>query len=128
MTRRSRNHLVDRHVGATIRMRRKALGVSQTTLAARVGLTFQQVQKYEHGTNRVSASTLYEIARALSTPVAEFFEGLQATGPQSSRQSRALVKFVATKEGSAVAEAFPGIGSKTRRRAIANLIGALSKR
>src|SRR5215212_8586427 len=67
---------VDLHVGARIRMRRKILGVSQEKLADDLGLTFQQVQKYERGANRVSASKLYEIARSLQTPVAFFFEGL----------------------------------------------------
>src|SRR5579884_660298 len=67
---------VDLHVGARIRMRRKSLGVSQERLADSLGLTFQQVQKYERGANRVSASKLYEIARALQTSVAYFFDGL----------------------------------------------------
>src|SRR5580692_8901907 len=67
---------VDLHVGARIRMRRRMLGVSQEKLADALGLTFQQVQKYERGANRVSASKLYEIAAALKTPVAYFFEGL----------------------------------------------------
>src|SRR3954468_5429255 len=70
---------VDLHVGARIRMRRKLLGVSQERLADQLGLTFQQVQKYERGANRVSASKLYEIARALQTSVAYFFEGLAST-------------------------------------------------
>jgi DNA-binding XRE family transcriptional regulator len=72
---------IDLHVGMRIRMRRKLLGVSQETLAAQLGLTFQQVQKYERGANRVSASKLYETARALSTTVAWFFEGLADTAP-----------------------------------------------
>src|SRR5512145_2081507 len=67
---------VDRHVGLRIRMRRKELGVSQERLAEAVGITFQQVQKYERGANRVSASKLWEIAAALKTPVAYFYDGL----------------------------------------------------
>jgi transcriptional regulator with XRE-family HTH domain len=67
---------VDLHVGGRIRMRRKVLGVSQERLAEALGLTFQQVQKYERGANRVSASKLYEIARFLAAPIAYFFEGL----------------------------------------------------
>lgn len=70
---------VDLHVGMRIRMRRKMLGVSQEALADELGLTFQQVQKYERGANRVSASKLYDTARALSTTVAWFFEGLADT-------------------------------------------------
>src|SRR5215469_8862995 len=67
---------VDLHVGARIRMRRRMQSVSQEKLAEALGLTFQQVQKYERGANRVSASKLYEIAATLKAPVAYFFEGL----------------------------------------------------
>src|SRR6188768_2616137 len=67
---------VDLHVGGRVRMRRTLLGVSQEQLADSLGLTFQQVQKYERGANRVSASKLYESARALQAPVSFFFEGL----------------------------------------------------
>lgn len=68
---------VDRHVGATIRLRRKELGVSQEALAAAIGVSFQQVQKYESGGNRVSASALYKAAKRLGVPVAFFFTGLE---------------------------------------------------
>ena len=67
---------VDLHVGGRIRMRRRILGISQEKLADALGLTFQQVQKYERGANRVSASNLYEIARTLQAPITYFFEGL----------------------------------------------------
>ena len=67
---------VDLHVGARVRMRRRLRGVSQEKLAESLGLTFQQVQKYERGANRISASKLYEIAASLQTPVGYFFEGL----------------------------------------------------
>src|SRR3954464_8804994 len=67
---------VDMHVGGRVRMRRKLLGVSQEQLADSLGLTFQQVQKYERGANRVSASKLYEIAKTLQVPVSFFFDGL----------------------------------------------------
>lgn len=70
---------IDLHVGLRIRMRRKTLGVSQERLADELGLTFQQVQKYERGANRVSASKLYETARALEISVGWFFEGLAET-------------------------------------------------
>src|SRR5713226_5149805 len=76
---------VDLHVGARIRLRRRMQGVSQEKLADALGLTFQQVQKYERGANRVSASKLYEIAAALHAPVSYFFDGLadpsSADGP-----------------------------------------------
>lgn len=67
---------VDIHVGQRIRARRKLLGITQMDLAAALGLTFQQVQKYERGANRVSASKLYAVGQALSCPAAYFFEGL----------------------------------------------------
>src|ERR1700747_1955593 len=65
----------DKHVGSRVRMRRLMLGLSQTKLADQLGLTFQQVQKYEKGTNRISASRLQEISHILAVPVPFFFEG-----------------------------------------------------
>ena len=83
---------VDLHVGTRIRERRKTLGMPQQDLAAALGLTFQQVQKYERGANRVSASKLHEIAQKLSVPVAWFFEGLdQADAPTDAPITRALL-------------------------------------
>jgi len=73
-------HPVDIQVGATLRFLRKASKISQSGLASKLGLTFQQVQKYERGTNRMSASKLYEAAEILGVPVARFFEGLSGTG------------------------------------------------
>ena len=69
---------IDVHVGQRIRQRRKTLGVSQERLADELGLTFQQVQKYERGANRVSASKLWEIGRVLDVSISAFFEGLAA--------------------------------------------------
>src|SRR5512142_1412840 len=67
---------VDRHVGLRIRMRRKEVGISQERLAEAIGLTFQQIQKYERAANRVSASKLWDVARALNTNIAYFYQGL----------------------------------------------------
>ena len=72
-------HPVDLYVGARLRIRRKVLGLSQTQLAEALGITFQQIQKYERGANRISASKLYEAARLLQSPVSYFFEGLDET-------------------------------------------------
>lgn len=69
-------HVVDEHVGLRVRARRKLLGLSQQALADSLGLTFQQVQKYERGANRISGSKLYEISRKLKVSVGYFFEGL----------------------------------------------------
>ncbi len=73
---------VDEHVGARLRMRRSLLGMSQEKLAEAIGLTFQQVQKYERGTNRVSAGRLYQLSKILSVPVSFFFEDLGAKGEE----------------------------------------------
>ncbi len=67
-------HPIDLHVGKRLRMRRSLLGISQEKLADAVNLTFQQIQKYERGTNRVSASRLYQFSRALDVPVAYFYQ------------------------------------------------------
>src|SRR5471032_2060573 len=74
---------IDVHVGLQVRLRRKELKISQEKLAETLGLTFQQVQKYERGSNRISASKLYEIARSLRVSIAWFFEGL--SDPQEGR-------------------------------------------
>lgn len=77
------NHPVDIHVGERIRQRRALLGMSQTALGEAVGLTFQQIQKYERGANRTASSRLYEFANVLSVPIAYFFEGLGEAGARA---------------------------------------------
>ncbi|SOD99239.1 helix-turn-helix domain-containing protein [Caenispirillum bisanense] len=67
-------HPLDRHVGRRVRLRRTLLGLTQQELGEQIGVTFQQIQKYERGTNRISASRLWEIARVLKVPVSFFFE------------------------------------------------------
>ncbi len=73
-------HPIDLHVGSRLRQRRCLLGLTQQRLAAAVGIKFQQIQKYESGANRVSASRLWSLAKALDVPVAYFFEDLNAAG------------------------------------------------
>jgi transcriptional regulator with XRE-family HTH domain len=121
---------VDLHVGGRIRMRRKMLGVSQERLAEALGLTFQQVQKYERGANRVSASKLYEIARFLSAPISYFFEGLSdpASGgaPGHDEASEQFVHdFLMTSEGLELAAAFPRIRRSRLRRRVLDLVRAI---
>jgi len=81
---------IDIHVGNRIRMRRTLLGMSQQRLGRALGLTFQQVQKYERGTNRVSAGKLYQLARVLSVPISDFYDTYAAGGapaePKASRR------------------------------------------
>lgn len=78
-------HNVDVHVGKRIRHRRWMIGMTQQQLAEKVGIKFQQIQKYETGANRVSASRLWDIARAMETPVAFYFEGLESAPESASR-------------------------------------------
>lgn len=120
---------IDIHVGLRIRLRRKELGVSQEKLAEAIGLTFQQVQKYERAANRVSASKLYEMARALETTTAYFFEGLAdpttaAVGDEPGGQAH-LQAFLLTPEGVELAAAFPRINPPRVRRRILDLVRAM---
>jgi transcriptional regulator with XRE-family HTH domain len=109
-------------------MRRKLLGVSQERLAEQLGLTFQQVQKYERGANRVSASKLYEIARALQTSVSYFFEGLADTvepGLDVAGQEF-MHQLVMTPEGMELATLFPRLKRGRVRRRVLDLVRALT--
>ena len=114
VTRRSPNR-IDVHVGAQLRLRRKARGFSQEALAKSVGLTFQQLQKYERGSNRISASKLYEFARLLECPVAYFFDGV-GDGDDNARSVTAqpFAELAATREGVKLAELFPQMPSRDR--------------
>jgi transcriptional regulator with XRE-family HTH domain len=118
----------DRHVGARVRMRRLMLDMTQTELGDRLGLTFQQVQKYEKGTNRIGASRLQHIAEVLQVPVSFFFEGavgdLKATEPRSIFVS----EFLASSEGIALVKAYMAIKDAKIRRCIVQLVEQISPR
>lgn len=122
---------IDRHVGLRIRLRRKELGVSQERLADSIGLTFQQVQKYERAANRVSASKLWEMARVLKTSISYFYEGLgdpSASEPPKNADDRQSVhEFLLTPEGLELASAFPRIKRARVRRRILELTRALAE-
>lgn len=122
-------HPVDRHVGLHIRMRRKALGISQEKLADALGLTFQQVQKYERGANRVSASKLWEIARALKTNVAYFYEGLEDEADDSARAfiGASAQQFLLTPEGLELAATFPKVRRQALRRKVLELVRTIAE-
>ena len=122
-------HPVDRHVGLHIRMRRKALGISQERLAESLGLTFQQVKKYERGANRVSASKLWEIARALRTNVAYFYEGLESEDQETTRGFIAAnaQEFLLTPEGMELAATFPRVRRPGVRRKVLDLVRAMAE-
>jgi transcriptional regulator with XRE-family HTH domain len=122
---------VDLHVGARIRLRRRMQGVSQEKLADALGLTFQQVQKYERGANRVSASKLYEIAAALRAPVSYFFDGLaDPAGDHGAEQrpsdEQTVHAFLMTAEGLELARLFPGLARGRVRRRFLDLMRALA--
>jgi transcriptional regulator with XRE-family HTH domain len=120
---------IDRHVGLRIRMRRKELGISQERLAESIGLTFQQVQKYERAANRVSASKLWEMARALNTSIAYFYEGLSETpeAPGSNQPRETVQDFLMTPEGLELASSFPKIAHGRVRRKILDLVRVMSE-
>jgi transcriptional regulator with XRE-family HTH domain len=122
---------VDLHVGARIRLRRRMQGVSQEKLADALGLTFQQVQKYERGANRVSASKLYEIAAALHAPVSYFFDGLadpaDADSPEHKPSDEQSVHaFLMTAEGLELSRLFPALPRGRVRRRFLDLLRALA--
>jgi transcriptional regulator with XRE-family HTH domain len=104
-------HPVDIHVGKRIRHRRWMIGTTQQQLADKVGIKFQQIQKYETGMNRVSASRLWDIAEALEVPVAHFFEGLEETGRATSAPD-----FLTDKEAMELVRSYYTIPENQRRR------------
>ncbi|MDP6603497.1 MAG: helix-turn-helix transcriptional regulator [Rhodospirillales bacterium] len=79
---------IDAHVGSRVRARRVGLRLSQTKLGYAIGVTFQQVQKYENGTNRIGASNLYKVAKALAVDVAYFYEGVEESAARRARSPR----------------------------------------
>ena len=117
----------DRHVGARVRMRRMMLGMSQTKLGDAVGLTFQQVQKYEKGTNRIGASRLQQISHILQVSVAFFFEGALNLHGSTDRMKEApsssyVSDFLATPKGLLLTKAFMRINQPKLRRRIVDLV------
>jgi transcriptional regulator with XRE-family HTH domain len=118
---------IDRHVGSRVRMRRMMLSMSQEKLGDALGLTFQQVQKYEKGTNRIGASRLQQISHILQVPVAFFFDGAPTSNPDADPADKSsspafLSEFLATSEGLALTKAFVRIKEPKLRRSIINLV------
>jgi len=116
----------DRHVGSRVRMRRMMLSMSQEKLGDALGLTFQQVQKYEKGTNRIGASRLQQISNILQVPVAFFFEGAPnpgaANGMGEASSPAYVADFLATSDGLALTKAFMRIKDPKLRRRIVDLV------
>src|SRR6516164_8053274 len=118
---------IDKHVGSRVRMRRMMLAMSQEKLGAALGLTFQQVQKYEKGTNRIGASRLQQISQILQVPVAFFFEGapnaLAPDGSSGSALSMAQIDdFVSDSDGLRLIRALMRIDNAALRRRIVMLV------
>jgi transcriptional regulator with XRE-family HTH domain len=111
---------LDRKLGTRLRARRIEIGMSQEHLADQLGITFQQVQKYEKGVNRMAASRLFDVAKAVDLPVAQFFEG---AGPGARREDVPDIR--ATSEGAELAALFAEIKSKAVRRRVIDLVRAL---
>lgn len=110
-------HPVDVHVGKRIRHRRWLVGMTQQQLAENVGIKFQQIQKYETGMNRVSASRLWDIAAALSVPVSFFFEGLsEGTAAEPATQSDVPLDILKDKEALELVRSYYAIPETQRRR------------
>lgn len=113
-------HPVDKHVGSRIRQRRIAIGMSQEKLGDALNLTFQQVQKYEKGVNRVGASRLQQIANALQVPSVAWFYADQpdaiatAGNPDADAVSRALHRIVTTRQGQAIVLGLDKLSPQTR--------------
>ena len=118
---------IDKHVGSRVRMRRMMVSMSQEKLGDALGITFQQIQKYEKGTNRIGASRLQQISIILQVPVAFFFEGApvlhtNADGMKEAPSPAYVSDFLATSDGLALTKAFMGIKDAKLRRRIVDLV------
>jgi transcriptional regulator with XRE-family HTH domain len=124
---------VDAHVGSRVRLRRMLLGMSQERLGESMGLTFQQVQKYEKGVNRIGASRLFQISKILDVPVQFFFDeapyagdGSRAPGLAESDSETFILEFLNSREGLELNRAFVKIGDAKVRKSVVDLVRALS--
>lgn len=123
---------IDVHVGSRIRLRRNMLGLSQEKLGESLGITFQQIQKYEKGTNRVGASRLQAISSILTVPVAFFFEDAPGSTPASQagfaedNEATYVVDFLNSNEGVQLTRAFTKIADPKVRRKIIDLVKSLA--
>jgi transcriptional regulator with XRE-family HTH domain len=124
---------VDTHVGSRVRLRRMLLGMSQERLGDSMGLTFQQVQKYEKGVNRIGASRLFQISKILDVPVQFFFEEAPYAGEPGSNPGLAesdsegfILEFLNSREGLELNRAFVKIGDAKVRKSVVDLVRALS--
>jgi transcriptional regulator with XRE-family HTH domain len=119
---------VDRKLGQRVRARRLEIGMSQERLAELLGVTFQQVQKYEKGVNRIAASRLHDIAISLEMPVARFFEGISGRAAAVAESGRDHIDdALATPEGTQLMTLFASIKNQKVRRRVVELVKALTE-
>jgi len=128
---------MDIHVGSRVRLRRMVIGMSQEKLGERMGLTFQQIQKYEKGTNRIGASRLYQLSQILDVPVQFFFEDAQTSmterasagsaGFAESKTEAFLLDFLNSRDGLELNRAFVKITDPKVRKRVVELVRALSE-
>ena len=123
---------IDVHVGSRVRLRRMLVGMSQEKLGEQLSLTFQQVQKYEKGTNRIGASRLFQISRILSVPVQFFYDDMSeamprpAAGFSEADGAENVMDFVSSNEGLALNRSYTRIKDPTLRRRVLDLIRTLA--
>lgn len=117
---------IDVHVGMRIRMWRTERKISRITLGEAIGLTLQQIQKYENGTNRIGASRLQQICTVLEIPVAVLFEGAPGSPPGEGGMPQDVIDFMESAEGVRFVAAFERITDRKMRRGIARLAGRIA--
>jgi transcriptional regulator with XRE-family HTH domain len=126
-------HHIDVHVGSRVRLRRMFIGMSQERLGEQMRLTFQQIQKYEKGTNRIGASRLFQLAEVLNVPVGFFFEGLEtpaqgseAAGFAEPKSETYVMDFLDSREGVELNRAFVRIKDPKVRKSIVDMVRAMA--
>jgi len=127
MAKRSEANLIDTHVGRRVRMRRLMLKMSQEKLGDALGVTYQQVQKYEKGMNHIGPRRLQHISSILKVPIAFFFEGSPLSGKVADQPAASSNQLLATSEGVALVTAFGKIKDKTMQRAIVRLVAIIAR-
>ena len=125
-------HPVDAHVGGRVRLRRMVIGMSQDKLGELLGLTFQQVQKYEKGVNRIGASRIFELSRILDVPIHYFFEDFDAATNQSygfaeTKGDDSVMQLLRTPEGVELCRYFAEIREAKVRKRVLDLVRTLAE-
>lgn len=128
---------IDAHIGGRVRLRRMMVSVSQEQLGDALGVTFQQIQKYEKGLNRIGAGRLYRLAQILKVEVGFFYEGLPhlngsaalnglEVSIEADKETVALMSFLSTPEGNSLSRAFTRIGDGATRRRLVDLVRTIA--